>query len=53
VSASAEAVLSLKKPVTPEALSALAASAAAAVAAGAERVVVDIDDVGVLDSQLI
>ncbi len=53
MSASAEAVLSLKKPVTPEALSALAASAAAAVAAGAERVVVDIDDVGVLDSQLI
>jgi anti-anti-sigma factor len=52
VSASAEAILSLKKPVTPEALSALRASAAAA-AAGSTRVVIDIDDVGVLDSHLI
>ena len=53
MSASAEAVLSLKQPVTPEALSALRAAAAAAAAAGSARVVVDIDDLGVLDSKLI
>lgn len=51
--ASAEAIFSLNKPVTAEALSALRASAAAAAGAGSSRVVVDIDDVGVLDSQLI
>ncbi len=53
VSASVEAVLSLNKPLTPESLSALRSEAAAACAAGAERVVIDIDDVGVLDSSLI
>jgi anti-anti-sigma regulatory factor len=50
VPASAEAIFSLNKPVTAEALSALRASAAAAAGAGSSRVV---DDVGVLDSQLI
>ena len=53
MSASWKPLLSLKRPVTPEALVALRSAAAAACSAGAERVVIDIDDVGVLDSHLI
>ncbi len=53
VSASVEAVLSLNRPVTPESLAALRSAAADACSSGAERVVIDIDDVGVLDSHLI
>jgi len=50
VSASAEAVLSLNKPLTPESLTALREAARATLAEGAEQLVVDIDGAGVLDS---
>jgi len=54
VQGSAESVVfTLAKPVLPEALVVLRAGAARALADGAERITVDIDDVGVLDSTVI
>ena len=53
VPASAEAVFSLSKPVNAESLAALRAAAAAATGAGVRQVALDIDEVGVLDSNVI